>query len=440
MTSPGLRRALGLPQATSLVVGIIIGASIFAQPSEITRLLPSVAAITLAWVAAGVLTMCGALVCAELASAFPRTGGVYVFLTEAFGPATGFLWGWAMFWTMHSGILAAIAVIFARYAAVFVPLSESAQRAVAAGVILALSAVNYAGVVHGGRVQAALTAVKVLAIAALVAMGWWLAPAAGWPVSAPGAALAPGAFVLAVGAGLFAFGGWHMVTYAAGETVDPARTIPRALVLGMVVVTVCYAGLNAAYLRVLPLETVRTSSRVAADLAQALLGPAAAKGVAALVLVSTMGALNGIALSGPRVYYSMAEAGLLFRPFAAVHPSFRTPHVAIALQGCWAAVLALTNSYRALFSRVIYTEWIFFALMAAGLVLLRRRADYRPTLRVPGYPLVPAAFVLAALTVVAIQIRAQPRDALLGLGFVLLGLPVYFLWARRGRPAPAAAP
>ena len=440
MASPGLRRALGLPQSAALVVGIVIGASIFVQPSEITRLLPSVAAITLAWLAAGALTMCGALVCAELASAFPRTGGVYVFLTEAFGPATGFLWGWAMFWTMHSGILAAIAVIFARYAAVFVPLAEGAQRAVAAGIILVLSAVNYVGVAHGGRVQTALTAVKVVAIAMLVAMGWWLSPAAGWPAAPAGAGLAAGPFVQAVGAGLFAFGGWHMVTYSAGETIDPARTIPRALVLGMLVVTACYAGLNAAYLRVLPLEAVRASSRVAADLAQALLGAAAARGVAALVLVSTMGALNGIVLAGPRVYHSMAEAGLLFRPLAAVHRTFRTPHVAIALQAVWAAVLALTNSYRALFGRVIYTEWIFFALMAVGLVLLRRRADYRPAMRVPGYPLVPVAFALAALTVVAIQIRAQPRDALLGLGFVLLGLPVYFLWARRRQPGPAGDP
>jgi basic amino acid/polyamine antiporter, APA family len=431
-----LRRALGLPQATALVAGIIIGASIFVQPSEITRLLPSVSLITLAWLVAGALTLCGALVCAELASAFPRTGGVYVFLAEAFGPAAGFLWGWAMFWIMHSGILAAIAVVFARYAAVFLPMQEGAQRAVAAGIILVLSAINYRGVAYGGRLQAALTAVKVLAIAALVAVGWWLAPE-------PAAAVAPAAaevslrpFVEAVGAGLFAFGGWHMVTYSAGETLEPARTIPRALVLGTVIATLCYAGLNVVYLRVLPLEEVRASSRVAADVAQALLGAGGAKAVAALVLLSTAGALNGIVLAGPRVYYSMAESGLLFRPFAAVHPTFQTPHVAIALQAVWAAVLAATNSYRTLFSRVIYTEWIFFALMALGLVLLRRRADYRPAVRVPGYPAVPVAFSAASLVVVIIQLQARPLDSLLGLGFVLLGVPVYLLWARR-RTAPA---
>jgi len=415
------------------VAGIIIGASIFAQPSEITRLLPTSSAITLAWLAAGALTLCGALVCAELASAFPTTGGVYVFLSRAFGPAAGFLWGWAMFWTMHSGILAAIAVIFARYLALFVPLDDGAQRIAAAGIILVLSAVNYAGVRHGGLVQTALTAVKVLAIAALIGAGWWLAPAAAAAAPTTPDPVGAGAFVLAVGAGLFAFGGWHMVTYAAGEIVDPARTVPRALILGTLIVTACYAGLNAVYLRVLPLDAVRGSSRIAADLAQAIAGPGAASAVAALVLISTMGALNGIVLAGPRVYYSMANDGLLFPAFARVHPTFRTPHVAIALQGVWAAALALTNSYRALFSRVVYTEWIFFGLMAVGLILLRRRPHYQPAVRVPGYPLVPAAFALAAFLVVGIQIWSQPLDSLLGLGFVSLGLPVYLAWARSRR-------
>lgn len=425
-----LRRALGLPSATALVAGIIIGASIFAQPSEITRLLPTPTAITIAWLVAGALTLAGALVCAELASAFPRTGGVYVFLREAYGPWAGFLWGWAMFWTMHSGILAAIATVFARYAAIFVPVGDTGQRALAAGVILVLTAINYAGVTYGGRVQSVLTAVKVTAILAIVIAGFALAPAA-WPANAVAAPANAGSFLLAVGAGLFAFGGWHMVTYSAGETIDAERTIPRALILGTLVVTVCYAGLNAVYLRTLPLDAVRSSTRVAADLAQALAGPRAAAAISALVVISTIGALNGIVLAGPRVYFAMANDGLIFKQFGAVHRRFQTPHVAIALQGVWAAVLAFTNSYRALFSRVIYTEWLFFALMAAGLFLLRRREDYRPKVRIPGYPFVPAAFILASLAVVILQIRAQPADSAVGIGFVLLGVPVYRAWAKQ---------
>jgi len=430
---PELRRSLGLTAATAMVVGTIIGASIFVQPSEITRQMPSVTGIVLAWIAAGVLTLFGALVCAELASAFPRTGGVYVFLKEAFSPAAGFLWGWAMFWSMHTGIIAAIAVVFARYAAFFVPLDDVGLRIVAVGVIVVLSAVNYLGVRHGGLVQSVFTAAKLLAIAAIIAVG------AAWsgqlPVVVGGGAAAGSVtvegFVLAIAAGLFAYGGWHMVTYAAGETKDPARTIPGALVIGTLVVTACYAGLNAIYLRVLPLDVVRSSTRVAADAADVLLGGGGAALMAVLVMVSTFGAVNGIILTGPRVYYSMAGDGLLFRWAGAVHPRFGTPYRAIALQAVWASVLAATNTYGALFSRVVYTEWIFFAAMAAGLMWLRRRPEYQPAYRLPGYPAVPLVFIVSSLVIVVMQVRAVPADSVMGLGMVLVGLPVYFLWARR---------
>jgi len=418
-----------------MVVGTIIGASIFVQPSEITRQMPSVGGIIGAWIAAGLLTLCGALVCAELASAFPRTGGVYVFLKEAFSPAAGFLWGWAMFWSMHTGIIAAIAVVFARYTAHFVPLDDAGLRVVAVGVILLLSAVNYLGVKHAGIVQSVFTAAKLAAIAAIIVAGAAWSGDQPMVVTAAVATAAPTfeGFALAIAAGLFAYGGWHMVTYAAGETKDPARTIPRALVIGTVIVTVCYGGLNAIYLRVLPLDVVRASTRVAADAADVLLGGGGASLMAALVMVSTFGAVNGIILAGPRVYYSMAEDGLIFRWLGAVHPRFGTPHLAIATQAVVASVLAATNTYAALFSRVIYTEWIFFAALAGGLLLLRRRPDYRPAYRLPGFPAVPVVFILASLSIVVMQIRAVPADSVIGLGVVLAGLPVYFLWARRAR-------
>jgi len=440
MTGPGaLQRSLGLTHATAMVVGTIIGASIFVQPSEITQLMPSATGVLLVWLAAGALTLCGALVCAELASAFPRTGGVYVFLKEAYSPAAGFLWGWAMFWSMHSGIIAAIAMVFARFTAHFVPLGEGGLRLTAAALILGLSTVHYFGVRHGGRVQNIFTGAKLVAIVALLVAGlfWRGVPA---PDTAPPAEAQPGSpwsFVLALGAGLFAFGGWHMVTYTAGETKDAARTIPRALLLGTLIVTACYAGLNALYLRVLPLDAIRASTRVAADAADALLGGGGASLMAGLVMISTFGAVNGILLSGPRVYFSMAEDGLLFRWLAAAHPRFQTPHRAILLQAVWAAILALTGTYRALFTRVIYTEWIFFALLAAGLFSLRRRPTYKPVWRIRGYPLVPAAFVLASLMIVAVQVREEPLDSAVGLGIVLLGVPFYLLWTRLWRAKEA---
>jgi APA family basic amino acid/polyamine antiporter len=239
--------------------------------------------------------------------------------------------------------------------------------------------------------------------------------------------------ILAVAAGLFAYGGWHMVTYTAGETVDAARTIPRALLAGTIIVTACYAGLNAIYLRVLPLDAVRASTHVAADAAQALFGAGGAKLVAGLVVISTFGAANGIILVGPRVYYSMARDGLLFDWLGAVHPVSRTPHVALIAQAVIASALAATNTYGTLFSRVVYTEWIFFAAMAWGLIRLRQRRTYRPLYRVPAYPLVPALFIVASLVIVGTQVAASPAGSAVGLGLVLLGLPVYFLWSRYAR-------
>ena len=425
-----LRRALGITHATAMVVGTIIGASIFVQPSEITRQMPSELGILLVWVAAGLLTLAGALVCAELASAYPETGGVYVFLRESCGPAVAFLWGWAMLLSMHSGIIAAIATVFARYAAVFVPMSALSMRLVAAGVIMVLSAVSYLGIRLGGRVQNIFTLAKVLAVVAIIAAGLR------WPGPAPAAldVAAPAnfhGFVLAIAAGLFAYGGWHMVTYTAGETIDAPRTIPRALFIGTLVVTACYAGLNMVYLKVLPLSAVRSSTHVAADAADVLLGGGGAALMAVVVMVSAFGAVNGIILVGPRVYYSMARDGLLFERLGHVDPKFGTPGPAILVQAVMATLLALTNVYGALFSRVIYTEWIFFALMAGGLLRLRRRADYRPAYRLPAATMVVTIFVAASAVIVWTQIAANVTDSVIGLGLVLAGLPIYRVWSSR---------
>jgi basic amino acid/polyamine antiporter, APA family len=422
-----------------MVVGTIIGASIFVQPSVISGEVPTVGGMLLVWAVAGVLTLIGALVTAELASAFPRTGGVYVFLTEAFSPLVGFLWCWAMFWSMHTGIIAALAMVFARYVGHFIPLGDGGLRLVAVTAILVLSAINYVSVRQGSALQAALTAVKVTAIALIVTLGAayvlgvipaaTLEPPAGTQ-TVDSAVPSWDAFVTAVVAALFAYGGWHMVTYAAGETVDPTRTIPRALLIGTLVVTACYVGVNAGYLAVLPLETVVSSTRVAADFAGAVLGTGGAAMLAALVIISTAGSMTGIILAGPRAYLSAAEDGLLPRWAATVHPRFRTPHHAIAAQAVWASVLVTTGTYRALFTRVVYTEWIFFGLMAAGIFLLRRRLDYAPRYRAWGYPVLPALFIASTVLIVAAQLARQPAESLSGLLFVLAGVPVYFVLRR----------
>lgn len=430
-----------------MVIGTIIGASIFVQPSVISGEVPTVGGMLLVWVIAGGLTLIGALVTAELASAFPRTGGVYVFLTEAFSPLVGFLWCWAMFWSMHTGIIAALAMVFARYVGHFVPLGDVALRLVAVAAIVVLSAVNYASVRQGSALQATLTAIKVGAIALVVVLGAAYAlgaiPAAQPPVATEashGAIPSWGPFVSAIVAALFAYGGWHMVTYAAGETVDPARTIPRALIVGTLVVTACYIGVNAAYLVVLPLATVVSSNRVAADFADALLGAGGATLLSALVIVSVLGSLTGIILAGPRAYVSAADDGLLPRWAGAVHPRFLTPHHAIVAQAVWASVLVATGTYRTLFTRVVYTEWIFFGLMAAGTFVLRRRPDYAPRYRAWGYPVLPAVFVASTVLIVATQLLRQPVESVTGLLFVLAGVPVYYTMAGARRRPPETAP
>ncbi len=453
----GLSRAIRLPHATAMVVGTIIGTAIFVQPSEVTGQVPSLRGAALVWIVSGGLTLIGALVTAELASTFPESGGVYAFLRESFGGWLGFLWGWAMFWTMHSGIIAAIGMVFAFYLGFLVELTPVGTRAVAISAILLISGVNYIGVKQGSDLQTAFTAVKVLAIVLIVALGFSLgsppnlavdeAAAVGVAGEVEGAAeiaTAPGRgllgggtfsdFLAALVAGLFAFGGWHMVTYNAEETVEPRRTIPRALGWGILTVTLCYVALNAVYFYVLPLDTVIGSERVAADAAEAVFGFAGGAAMTGLVMFSAFGALAGIVLSGPRVYYAMARDGMLFRWVSGLHPRYHTPHRAIVLQAVWASILVATGTYRALFTRVIYTEWIFFGLMAIGLYILRLRPGVTRTYSAWGYPWAPALFAVSAFAIVVNQVIIDPFESALGLGMVAIGYPVYRLWGQRPGP------
>jgi APA family basic amino acid/polyamine antiporter len=427
-----LARSIGLTQATAMVVGTIVGSSIFVQPSEVSRAVPSFVGMLLVWIAAGALTWFGASICAELTSAFPRTGGVYVFLREMFSPAAGFLWGWAMFWSMHSGIIAAIAMVFARYAATIAPMGDLGIRLTAVGGILVLSAVNYVGVRPGSAVQTGLTVTKIAAIALLLIVLFGLGSLHA-PIAA--GAIEPQGFLRALVAGLFAFGGWHMVTYAAEETYDPERTIPRALMLGTVIVVITYLGLNAAYLLVLPFDRVLTSTHIAFDATAVVAGARAASAISVLVIVSSLGAMSGIILAGPRVYYAMAGDGLLFTWMGAVHPTFRTPYVAIVAQAVWSSVLVLTGTYGTIVSRVVYTEWIFFGALALGTVVIRRSRGYAPAFRASGFPVAPALFALVCLAIVVNQIVSDPRNSLWGLALVAAGLPVYYIWTRNLRPS-----
>ena len=412
---------MGLIRATAMVVGIIVGASIFVQPSEVSRHVSTIPMMLGVWSAAGIMSIAGALVSASLARKFPKTGGVYVYLRDTISPGAGFLWGWAMFWSAHSGIVAAISVVLARYVAVLTPLGDNGMKMVAVGCILALSVINYFGVRAGSSVQTTFTIAKLAAIGGILIAVALLAPpqAASSAVAATPQSVRE--FLLGISAGLFAFGGWHMVTYAGGEIRDAERTIPRALLIGMILVSIAYFSLNAAYLRVLPLDTVLKSQHVAADAAAVLEGSRGATIVALLVIVSALGGLSGTVLAGPRVYYAIAQDGLLPRAMAVAHPRFATPHIAIIAQAIWASILA-TTPYRQLFTRVVYTEFLFFGLMTIGLIRVERKVS-------------PAAllFLVGCALVVGNQLASDWKEAAAGLFIVGLGVPVYLLLRRRSR-------
>jgi APA family basic amino acid/polyamine antiporter len=406
---------MGLVRTTALVVGIIIGASIFVQPSEVSRHVSTIPAMFAVWSAAGIMSICGALVSASLARLYPKTGGVYVYLRETIAPSAGFLWGWAMFWSAHSGIVAAIGMVFARYTAVLIPLTDLQMKMVAIGVILLISTINYFGVRAGSAVQTTFTIAKLAAILAILAAVITVRSPQIPPHATATLPHGLREFLLAISAGLFTFGGWHMVTYAAGETRNPERTIPRALFIGMIIVTAAYLSLNAAYLHVLPLDTVLNSQHVAADAAAVLAGSNGAKLVAILVLISAFGGLSGTVLAGPRVYYAIANDGFAWKAMAAAHPKFQTPHIAIVAQAAWVCVLVATGTYRVLFTRVVYTEFLFFGLMTIGLLLVQKRLSIAPII-----------FLLGCALVVGNQLAADWKESAIGLLIVGAGIPVYY--------------
>jgi basic amino acid/polyamine antiporter, APA family len=290
-----------------------------------------------------------------------------------------------------------------------------------------LSAINYLGVRPGSSVQTGLTIAKIAAVVGLLIL---LMMRGDHHIPSPASTTEVGGFLRALVAGLFAFGGWHMVTYAAEETRDPERTIPRALMMGTLLVVVIYLALNAAYLLVLPLDRVLASTRIAYDAVLTTSGPAWASAISVVVIVSTLGAVSGIILAGPRVYLAMAADGSLFSWMGKIHPRYRTPYAAIAVQAVWSSVLVWTGSYGTIVSRVIYTEWIFFGALAIGTLRLRRDPKHQPAFRAPGFPVLPILFAAACAAIVVNQVLSNPRTSLIGLAIVAAGLPVHYLWRK----------
>ncbi len=421
-----LPRKLGLLDATSIVAGTMIGAGIFLVPSLIARSVPSGPHILAIWALAGVASFCGALGYAELGAMFPRSGGQYVYLREAYGRLPAFLAGWAFLLIIQSGAIAAVATGFGIYLAYLFP--KVSVPAAAAVLIAVLSAINYLGVRQGARVQVVFMAAKLAGIGVLISSAFSGLPPVPLqtlphvPLPALGSALLA-AFV--------AFEGWHVVAFVAGEVKAPKRNLPLALALGVSGVMIVYLLTNWAFLRVLTLPEIAASTRVAADTASRVWGPGGAALVTWIILLSSIGCANGSILTAPRVYFAQARDGLFFRQFAAIHPRFETPARSIVLQGVWACALTSTGSYEVIASYVIFISWaIHAATVSAVLVLRRTRPDLPRPYKMWGYTVTPLLFLAFSIWFTGNTLLERPGSSLAGCLILASGIPAYYFLRR----------
>jgi APA family basic amino acid/polyamine antiporter len=450
-TGTGLIKGLGLLDSTTLVMGSMIGSGIFIVSADIARQVRSPGLLIMTWVITALLTIVAALSYGELAAAMPHAGGQYVYLREAFGPLSGFLYGWTLFTVIQTGTIAAVAVAFAKFTGVFFPaisahnylvgsgkLGVTTQQLLAIAMLVLLTLVNTRGVRTGAAVQNTFTIAKVGALLGLVGLGVLFGrnPAAihenfgdfwrnaGWTLTAiriTGVAM--------VGA-LFSSDAWNNVTFTAGEVRNPKRNLPLSLALGVGLVSLLYLACNFVYLSVLPLGAIASApeDRVATAVASGILGPIAVKVMAAAIMVSTFGCLNGMILAGARVYYAMALDGLFFKPVARLDPVHHTPVVSLAVQCVWACLLTLSGRYSDLLDYVIFAVLLFYMLTIAGLFRLRlTRPDLPRPYRAFGYPVLPALYIVAAGVIEVLLLLYKPNYTWPGLLLVILGVPIYYL-------------
>jgi len=444
MTGPNeLRRSLGFTDLMLITIGTVIGSGIYLVPSGVLRQTGGHTGLAFAvWAVAGFLSLLGALTYAELGAMKPEAGGLYAYLRDAFGPLPAFLYGWASFLVIASGSIAALAVAFANYLSPLLPFQVPGP-VISVAVIVVVALINIRGTRGSATVQNWTTGAKfgVLFLLSLVLTlrGNGGAGLPATPIAVPNGSLAAGFGAAMIGV-LWAYEGWQYVTFSAGEAKDPQRTFPRAISIATFLLIVLYLMANLGYVRALGAAGAANSERIAADAIGTILGPVAGAVVSALILVSIFSALNGLVLTTPRMYYAMARDGLFFQKLTSVHPRFGTPVFSIVALTAWGALLAASGTFNQLLTYAVFTGWIFYALGALAVMMLRRSEPNaaRP-FRVPGYPVTPILFVVAAAALVINTIATQPGISSIGLGFVALGAPAFFIWRSRGRAVPAAA-
>ena len=453
----GLVRQLGLFDSTMVMVGIVIGSGIFLTTGIMAKSIPSAGLILLAWLVGGLLTLAGALTYAELGAAMPEAGGQYVYLREAYGPMSGFLFGWILFLVYLTGGIAALALAFAEYTGYFFPslgidnfiltldipllkstlhYSLSAGQMIGVAVIILLSIVNFIGVGLGKSIQNLFTVIKIGTIAAIIILGFAIGKGTHPGFSMDPSGMSFGGIIIGLGVSLvavaWAFDGWNNVNFVAGEIKNPRRNLPLALILGTLGITCLYVLVNYIYLYALSVEETIGVVRIAEKATGALFGSSIGTLISALVIVSVFGSLNGSILVGPRVYYAMAKDGLFFRKVAHIHPRFRTPGFSILIQAIWASLLTLLGTFEQIFTFTMFIAIAFWVAATASVFTLRKK---RPDLPRPyktwGYPFVPAIFIITSCGILLNTLLEKPVEALAGLLLTAVGIPAYFYWKRR---------
>ena len=434
------RRQLGLFDATMIVMGGIVGAGIFANPSEVAHRVHTPFLILGVWVLGGLFAMYGAFIWAELATRLPAAGGQYLYLREAYHPAVAFVYGWGLLLITQTGGMAAVAVIFASYLRALTGAAWN-EGAVASLALLMLTGINCFGARVGSNVQSALMLLKIGAIAALVLIGFAVSHPVAAGLKSEGLLGQPTSFGLlkSIGAAMvpiaFAYGGWQTATFIAGEMRDAGRDLSRGLLIGVAGVVVLYLTVNLACVRVLGPAGLNVTTTPASDVMRIALGERGAQWIAAGIAISTLGFLSQSMLTAPRVYYAMARDGLFFQSVGKLFGKAGAPVVAIVLQGLAAMIIALSGTYGEILNFEVTIDFIFFGMTAASLFILRRRSigSHSVLYQVPGHPLTTMLFVLSCAGIVVSAIIASPRNSTIALCIMLAALPVYYFWTRFSR-------
>ena len=427
-----LKRVFTLFDSTMINVGTIIGSGIFLVPTTVALYLESSYLMAAVWIIAGAVTLFGALSMAELGAAMPDSGGQYVYLREAYGPMWGFLYGWAAFTVINSASIAAIAVAFATYLKYFHPFTPLQVKLIAIFSIACFTALNSLHLKSGLWTQNIMTFTKVGVLIAFVALGLTLEGGSFtnfqplMPTGSFSSLLTP--FSLALVAVLWSYDGWIEVTYVGGEIKNPGKNIPLSLIYSTILLIALYLAVNFVYVYLLSISEIAGSELVASDAAQVMLGPEGVTLVILAILLSTLGAINVNIIACPRIYYAMAVEKLFFRSAANIHPRYGTPVSSLLIQGIWASVLVFSGTFYQLITYVVFTSWIFYAMSCGAVIVLRKK---RPNMKRPyktwGYPYVPIIFIFFAVFIVGSTLINNTRDSLIGIGLVLIGLPVYYL-------------